>query len=57
MRENNEKEVNFHDFCPKCAFCDTSETAEPCDSCLEIGAKEGSVVPENYVEKGEKRKK
>ena len=50
MLENNEKEVNFHDYCPKCKYVNDSECSEPCDSCLEIGARVGSSVPEEFKE-------
>lgn len=51
MDDFYEKEVKFKDFCCKCEFKEVLETVEPCDSCLEIGAKVGSVVPEKFVEK------
>lgn len=50
MGDFEKKEVDFHEYCPKCKYCDTSETAEPCDSCLEIGVRENSRVPEEFKE-------
>lgn len=54
MLEKNEKEVNFHDFCPKCMHVNGSECSEPCDSCLEIGGRVGTRVPEKYEKRDKK---
>lgn len=56
MRENDEKEVNFHDFCPKCEYYGIPESFEPCDECLEIGTRPNSVVPEYFKEAKIKKK-
>ena len=56
MRENNEKEVDFHKYCPICEFYGIPDSCEPCDECLDIGARECSVVPEYFKEAKIKKK-
>lgn len=45
------KEVYFASNCETCKHRDINEENDPCCKCLEIGAREGSHVPE-YWEDG-----
>lgn len=49
--DNDTKFVRFEDFCPKCEYKDKSSTAEPCNTCLETGARPGTWVPTEFKEK------
>ena len=49
--DENLKEVVFHVYCKKCKHMRLKGWEEPCNSCLEIPAREGTVVPENFEEK------
>lgn len=51
--ENNTKLVEFDKWCSSCKFKDKSSTAEPCDSCLSVPARESSHKPE-YWQEGKK---
>ena len=59
MYGNSElKEVRFDKWCKSCkhreidvANVDISKTTEPCNSCLEIGMREGTEKPEYWEEK------
>lgn len=46
--EENMKEVRFDRYCKLCQHKDLPEQMEPCNECLETGAREGSVKPINY---------
>ena len=50
------KIVKFDEYCPTCEHCNVDETEEPCNTCLETEAREGTRVPEKY-EANEKRAK
>lgn len=56
MKEHNEKEVDFHKYCPKCEYYGIPESYEPCDECLDIGTIVDSVVPEYFKEAKFKKK-
>ena len=48
--DENLREVEFHEFCPKCENKETKEVDEPCDSCLSEPVNE-SRKPVNFKEK------
>lgn len=48
--EDNYKFVKFEDFCPRCKYKDKSSTAEPCNTCLETGARLGTHEPTEFKE-------
>lgn len=54
--EYNQKEVDFHNFCPNCEYYGIPESFEPCDECLDICTRENSVVPEYFKEAKIKKK-
>ena len=45
------KEVYFHEYCPKCAHCDKKESEDPCWDCLEDGYNYDSHKPTKFKEK------
>lgn len=46
------KEVKFSEFCPNCMWKEKEEDgSDPCESCLEVGARTGTVKPVNFKEK------
>lgn len=47
---NNNKEVAFALYCPKCEHKDLEGFKSPCNECLEIPMRNGTSVPENYKE-------
>lgn len=47
---NNNKEVAFALYCPKCEHKDLEGFMSPCNECLEIPMRNGTSVPENYKE-------
>lgn len=49
--EDNFKFVAFDKYCPKCKYHDKSSMQEPCNTCLETGARIGTEVPEEFVER------
>lgn len=49
--EDNFKFVAFEKYCPKCKNQEKSSTHEPCNTCLETGARIGTEVPEEFVER------
>lgn len=48
--ENNFKIVKFWHYCNHCKYADLPEAKDPCNECLEIGAREGTEVPEKFEE-------
>lgn len=51
MNGNSElKEVRFDKWCKTCKHQD-KKLGEPCESCLEIGMREGTYKPEYWEEK------
>lgn len=48
--DENLKEVNFADFCMECKHFKTKDIEDPCNDCLEVGAREGTEAP-LYFEK------
>ena len=55
MENEYKKEVKFSDFCEKCMYSELKDDgSEPCNTCLETGARFGSVKPEKFVEKEKK---
>lgn len=49
--EENMKEVRFDRYCKLCKHKDLDEKMDPCNECLEVPAREGSVKPEHYEPK------
>lgn len=47
---NNLKEVAFALYCGKCENKDLEGYKSPCNECLEVPMREGTSVPEYYVE-------
>lgn len=47
-----DKEVYFHEYCPKCKHKDLPDSEDPCDICLENPSNEWSHKP-LYFEEGE----
>lgn len=43
------KEVNFHDYCPKCKYAEVDDIKDPCNMCLGIPMNIHSEKPVNYV--------
>ena len=43
--------VEFDVWCPKCKYEACAGTEEPCDSCLEVSARENSHKPERWEAK------
>lgn len=50
------KIVRFDEYCHTCEHWLVNETEEPCNTCLEVKAREGTSVPEKY-EANKKREK
>ena len=51
MEQNNQHEVYFHEYCPKCKWKDAPDKPDPkipCDECLEVPFREASHIPEYY---------
>lgn len=46
--DTNFKEVYFSEYCSKCRFKNIKENREPCDGCLEEGARIDSHRPINF---------
>ena len=46
--EENMKLVDFNKWCDSCKHKNVKETDEPCDSCLEVPARQYSTKPEKY---------
>lgn len=47
--EYSYKEVNFHDYCPKCEYAEVDDIKDPCNMCLGIPMNIHSEKPVNYV--------
>lgn len=45
------KEVYFDNFCAKCKHKDLDEKFDPCNECLEYGAREDTHTPLHYEPK------
>ena len=52
---NDFKFVMFEDFCPDCKHKDAKDYEDPCNECLEYGAREGTYKPLHYEEKESKK--
>ena len=48
------KEVNFHEYCPKCKHDKDAEVKDPCNLCLHVIYRLGTEVPDNFEPKEEK---
>jgi len=48
---DNYKEVRFDIYCKTCKYHDFVETKDPCNECLEVYVREGTMEPEMYEEK------
>lgn len=49
--ELRDKEVYFHEYCPKCKWRDLDDAEDPCDICLENPSNEWSHKPVYFEEK------
>ena len=49
--DSNLKEVDFNKYCETCKNKDLKEHFDPCNDCLEVGAREGTEKPECWKEK------
>lgn len=47
---NSFKEVAFALYCPKCEYKELEGYKSPCNECLEVPARPGTNVPEEYKE-------
>lgn len=47
---NSFKEVAFALYCPKCVHKELEGYKLPCNECLEVAARPGTSVPEEYKE-------
>lgn len=54
-QSNEEKEVLFHLFCPKCENYELPQDEEPCESCLDAVTNYHSVKPIHYKEAAKKQ--
>ena len=48
--EPKTKFVDFNQYCPKCKHKNVSATADPCNDCLTVPAREGTRKPEKFEE-------
>lgn len=48
--DSSYKEVNFMKYCFLCKHGTKKEKMDPCNSCLEVGMREGTEVPEYFEE-------
>lgn len=46
--ENNNKIVEFWHYCNRCKYADLPESKDPCNECLEVSVREGTVEPEKF---------
>ena len=51
------KFVAFEKYCNKCKYCKVKEEDMPCTECLEVGAREGTEVPDRFEEDTNGKKK
>lgn len=49
--EYHTKEVNFHEYCPKCKYFDMTEDKDPCAECLNNPMNIDSHKPLYFKEK------
>ena len=52
--ENQMKFVEFNIYCPRCKHKDLDEHQDPCNECLEVGARENTHVPEYWEAENKK---
>lgn len=50
----NKKFVAFEAYCTKCKHENLHGLEDPCNECLEVGAREGTVEPLKFEEKEDK---
>lgn len=51
------KIVHFDEYCPKCVHIDKHGYEEPCNTCLECGARIETSRPVNFEDNGKDDKK
>ena len=51
------KEVRFDKYCKKCKYAKTSGSDEPCNTCMEVFAREGTIVPLKFKESSKSKVK
>ena len=47
------KIVKYDVYCPKCKYEKLDERLDPCNECLDYGAREGTEIPMKFEEKDE----
>ena len=52
--EHQMKFVEFSIYCPRCKHRNLNEAQDPCNECLEIGAREDTHVPEYWEAENKK---
>ena len=52
--EHQMKFVEFNIYCPKCKHRNLNEAQDPCNECLEIGARKDTHVPEYWEAENKK---
>lgn len=55
--ENEEKEVQFYKYCPKCKYRDVEAVEEPCNTCLSNPVNINSRKPVKFEETKDKKGK
>ena len=56
MRENEYKEVYFHQYCKTCKYKTRSEVLDPCNECLDEPVNLNSHRPVRWEEKNPNKK-
>lgn len=49
--ENDIQMVDFKKYCKTCKYEKTKEIKDPCNECLDVGAREGTCRPERWEAK------
>ena len=52
--ENQVKFVEFNIYCQRCKYRNLNEAQDPCNKCLDIGARENTHVPEYWEAENKK---
>ena len=52
--EHQMKFVEFNIYCPRCKYRNLNEAQDPCNECLEVGAREDTHVPEYWEAENKK---
>lgn len=54
MGDNDKKFVAFESYCRKCKYAELDGWKDPCNECLTVGGRVGTVQPLKFEEKEEK---